>query len=111
MSNLQKFVIPGKQARPKEYQDNPAGYEQKVVSDSAVGFASIPLNANKAVVVVEESNIRWRDDGDDPTSSVGTKSFVNTTIVLEGRGRINNFRAIRLSTTDAKLSINYYNRK
>lgn len=104
-------IVPGRQARQKEYQDNPVGYEQKTVSSSAVGFASIPPDANKAVVVVENANIRWRDDGTDPTSSVGTKSYVNTTITINGRDRISAFRAIRLSTTDAKLSINYYDRK
>lgn len=104
-------IIPGKPARPKEYQDNPVGYEQKTVSDSAVGFASIPPNSNKAIVVVESANIRYREDGTDPTSSVGTKAFQNTTIILEGRNRMSAFRAIRTDSTDAKLSVNYYDRK
>ena len=104
-------IIPGKPARQKEFQDNPLDYEQKVISDSAVGFASIPPKANKAVVVVEEKTIRWRDDGTDPTSSVGTKSFVNTTFILDGRTSITKFRAIRQGTANAKLSIRYYDRK
>jgi len=109
--SLNYTIVPGRPARPKEYSDNPVGYEQKTVSSSAVGFASIPPDANKAIVVVEDANIRWREDGTNPTSSVGTKSFVGTTIILEGRDRISAFRAIRLSSTDAKLSANYYNRK
>lgn len=108
---LKYGIIPGRPARPKEYQDNPLDYEQKVISNSAVGFASIPPNANKAVVVVEDKTIRWRDDGTNPTSSVGTKSFVNTTFVLEGRTSITKFRAIRQGSADAKLSVRYYDRK
>ena len=104
-------IMSGKPARQKEYQDNPVGYEQKVISNSAVGFASIPSDANKAIIVVEDSNIRYREDGTDPTADIGTKAFQNTTIIVEGRNRMSSFKAIRLSTSDAKLSINYYNRK
>ncbi len=99
-------IIPGKPARPKEYQDNPVGYEQKAVSGSAVGFASIPYNATNAVIVVEDATIRWRDDGTNTDTNVGTKSFVNTTIILKSRKAITNKRAIKFGTTDAKLSIN-----
>ena len=109
---LTTYVIPGKPARPKEYQDNPVGYEQKVISNSSVGLTSIPPDANKVMIIVEETSIRWREDGTDPTSSVGTKAFAGTKIHLEGRGRISAFRAIRTSTTkDSKLSASYYNRK
>lgn len=108
---LDYHIIPGKQARPKEYQDNPVGYEQKAVSGSAVGFASIPYNANKAVVVVENATIRWRDDGTNPDTDVGTRSFLNTTIILKSRKAIIDFRAIKDGTTDAKLSVSYYERK
>ena len=104
-------MVPGRQGRQKERQDHPVGYELKTIADSAVGFSSIPLNANKAVIVVEDATIRWRIDGTDPDSNTGTKSFVNSTIVLDSREQINNFKAIRQGTTSAKLSCNYYERK
>lgn len=103
-------IISGRQPRQKERQNIPVGYEQKVISNSAVGFASIPLNANRAVIMVENKTVRWRIDGIDPTDSVGTKSFAGTVIILENRTQIDNFRAIRTSI-DAKLSVHYYERK
>lgn len=104
-------MIQGKPPKPLEYSDVPIGHEQLVVSTSAVGLASIPQNATKAIIVVEDKTIRWREDGTDPTSSVGTKSFLDTTIILDSRPRIDGFKAIRQGTSDAKLSVNYYERK
>ena len=104
-------MMPGRQARQKEYEDHPVGYEHLAVSSTAVGLASVPTNANKAIIVVEDATIRWRTDSVDPDSSVGTKSYVNTTIVLDGRESVTNFKAIKQGTSDAKLSVNYYERK
>jgi hypothetical protein len=104
-------IVPGRQGRPKERKDHPVGYELLTVADSAVGFATIPLNANKAVIVVEDATIRWRIDGTNPDANTGTKSFVNSTIILDSRDQIDNFKAIRQGTTSAKLSVNYYERK
>ena len=109
--NVPLQVISGRGPRHKEFEDHPAGYEQLTVANSSVGFASIPINTNKAVVIVETATIRYRDDGTAPTSSVGTKQFVNSTLILDGRDKIDSFRAIRTGATSAKLSINYYDRK
>lgn len=108
---MTEHIIPGRPARLQEFEDHPLTYEQRTVAATAVGFASIHADANKAIIVVETATMRWRDDGTDPTSSVGTNAFVNTTIVLDGRDRINKFRAIRTGGTSSKLSINYYERK
>ena len=105
------MILPGRGARHKEFEDHPAGYEQLTVANSAVGFASIPPDANKAIIVVETATIRYRDDGVNPTSSVGTKQFVNSTLILDGRDKIVSFKSIRTGATSAKLSINYYDRK
>ena len=104
-------IMPGRPARVKEFENDPVGYEQLTVADSAVGLALIPLNANRATIVVEDATIRWRIDGTNPTNTVGTKSFVNSTIVLESRAQINKFKAIRTVSTSSKLSVNYYERK
>ncbi len=105
------LVIPGRPARVKEFENHPVGYEQLTVSNTAVALASVPLNANRAIIVVEGKHIRWRIDGTDPTSTVGMKGFANSTIILESRLQINKFKAIRLISSDAKLSTNYYERK
>lgn len=102
------YFIPGRPPQQVKVEERPQGYEQLTVADTAVGFASIPTNADKAVIVVEDKTIRWRDDGTNPTSTVGTKAFANTWITLEGRQKITQFKAIRQGADSAKLSISYY---
>ena len=104
-------IMPGRPARVKEFENDPVGYEQLTVGVSAVGLASIPLNANRAIIVVEDATIRWRIDGTNPTNTVGTKSFINSTIILESRTQITNFKAIRTGSTSSKLSVMYFERK
>lgn len=108
MPNKEFYILSGKPPAPIKVEERPQGYEQLAVADTAVGLASIPTNADKAVIVVEDATIRWRDDGTAPTATVGTKSFVNTTIILDGRQKLEQFEAIRQGSTSANLSINYY---
>lgn len=87
----------------------PLGYEQLTVSDSAVGLASIPAGASRAIVMVEAEPLRYREDGNDPTSSVGVLCVAATRFELESRQAILNFLAIRSGATDSVISVNYYN--
>lgn len=41
------------------------------ISIAAAGLGTIPLAAHMALIVCETANVRWRDDGTAPTSSVG----------------------------------------
>lgn len=111
MSRIQKFIIPGKPARPKEYKDNPVGFEQRAVGSSAVGLASIPEAADKAVIVVDDATLRYRDDGTNPTADIGIKKFKGGTIVLNSRLSITQFKAIKVSTNNSELNVSYYERK
>lgn len=108
MSKSQTYIVPGRPARQKEYEDKPLGYEQKTVSDSAVGFDSIPSNAMKAVISVEDATIRYRDDGTDPTTTTGIIAYNGTVIILQGRESITKFKAIRTGAIDAELNCLYY---
>lgn len=92
----------------------PAGVRQLVVSSDIVSLADatggIPDFANRAVVVIEDDDIRWTDDGQDPTSTFGilygpTASLSRFELV--SREQIEAFQAIRV-TTDAELNISYY---
>jgi hypothetical protein len=49
------------------------GYQQatSVSTSSAINLPSIPSNAASYLLSVESAGIRWRDDGTDPTSTVG----------------------------------------
>lgn len=48
----------------------PLGYEQISSLGSAVGL-TVPTDAVLALITVESSDVRWRDDGVDPTATVG----------------------------------------
>lgn len=65
---------------------NPLGHEQITGMSTAKRFTSpIPAGAIFAVVTAEVQNVRYRDDGTDPTGSVGM--LIKTTdppITLEG---------------------------
>jgi hypothetical protein len=84
----------------------PLGYEQLTVSNSAVGLTVPAKPVRMAVVVVESNTIRFRDDGTNPTSTVGTPVVANVTILICGRA-VDTFKAIRVSG-DAVLNIAYY---
>jgi len=61
-----------------------------------------------AVVKVAGGQIRYWCNGDTPTASVGMLCEVGDEIEIVGKDNIQNFKAIRVSSTDATLSIQYY---
>ena len=93
-------------------EKKPAGYRQLTVSSTAVGLADatggIPAFATRAVITVEADAIRWRDDGVDPTSTVGMPAAKDSSFELPSAESIADFKAIRVNTTDVKLNIVYY---
>ena len=62
--------------------------------------------AEGVLITVEGDQIRWRDDGTDPTDTEGHLANPGSTIELDGRNRVEKFRAIRV-TTDATLRVSY----
>lgn len=64
-----------------------------------------------AHITVDTAPIRWRDDGGDPSSSVG--HFATPTqppIILDTPARLAGFRAIRQGASDAKVRVSYLGR-
>ena len=57
------------------------------------------------VVTPEIQNVRWRDDGTDPTSSVGMPIYVGTSLLYDG-----DLTKIRFINTVAggKVNVSYY---
>jgi hypothetical protein len=82
------------------------GAEQLTVSSSAVGLASIPAGANKALIRVSTANIRWRGDGTNPTSSAGMPQYVDDE--FEIIGGLAAYKFIRSGASDATLDVAYY---
>lgn len=48
----------------------PKGYQQ-IISPAAATALTVPTGATTAIIQAEGNDIRWRDDGTDPTASVG----------------------------------------
>lgn len=90
----------------------PAGFEQVTVSSSVVSLDP-PNDASKALLGVEANSLRYRDDGTDPTATVGflLKTQGNNPppfVTLESKEAIKQFRAIRDGSSDATLNVLYY---
>jgi hypothetical protein len=92
----------------------PIGYRQLEVGSTAVDLddatGGIPAGATRAVIWVEVDSIRWRDDGEDPTSSVGMFIDKNLYFELHSAESIANFKAIKAGNeeSNAKINIAYY---
>ena len=83
------------------------GCERKTVSTSAVGLASIPAQADHAMIRVYGGAVCFTDDGTTtPTASVGMELEVGDILIFDAN--LNNFKAIRRDSVDATLVVNYY---
>lgn len=80
------------------------GYQQITSLSSATGL-TIPQGTTLALIVPETQNVRWRDDGTNPTASVGMPIFVGSALSYDGD--LNRIKFIE-STTSAVLNISYY---
>jgi hypothetical protein len=63
-------------------------------------------HANRAMVTVETSALRYRVDGNDPTASVGILAYVGDVIVLEDFNEIRLFKAVKV-TDDSTITVDY----
>lgn len=82
----------------------PLGYQQ-ITSLAAAAALTVPAGATAALISAESQGIRWRDDGTNPTSSVGMPIAAGESIFFTGS--LSAFRAIE-QTASAKLNVNYY---
>tara|TARA_R110000868_G_scaffold368885_1_gene632091 strand:- start:2298 stop:2573 length:276 start_codon:yes stop_codon:yes gene_type:complete len=80
------------------------GYEQ-ITSLSAATALTVPSGATLAVITPESQSVRWRDDGTNPTSSVGMPLTLLTTLSYDGN--LKNIRFIQQAAS-ATLNVCYY---
>lgn len=80
------------------------GYQQITSLSSATGL-TIPEGTTYAIIQAEAQGVRWRDDGTDPTSSVGMKLPADAE--LQYSGQFARIKFIEL-TASAALNITYY---
>ena len=83
---------------------DPVGYQQITDLSSAVGL-TVPADATFCTIQAEDQKIRWRDDGTDPTTTVGTILAVEELFQYTG-----NLSALSLieTTASAKCNVSYY---
>jgi len=84
----------------------PLGYGQLtgVGTSTAVALPAIPDGAYIALIVAEQ-NVEWRDDGLNPTSTVGMPLLANTP--LPYNGDLTKLRFVAQSGT-AVINVSYY---
>lgn len=89
----------------------PYDAEQITVAASAIGFTASKLNSSpkpkKAIVTVEDAQLRYRMDGTDPTTSLGHLANPMDAIVLEGYSQLQNTKFIRKGSTSATIFVTY----
>ncbi len=83
------------------------GYQQ-VTSLSASAALTVPANASWAMIECEAQQVRWRDDGTAPTSTVGM--LMNVGDILTYDGTVVALTALRFIevAASAKLNVSYY---
>ena len=87
------------------------GYQQ-ITPDTATSL-TVPARAPDgskqqatfAVITPEGQNTRWRDDGTDPTTSVGMPIYVGTTFLYDGD--LTRIRLINM-VAGGKVNVSYY---
>jgi hypothetical protein len=63
--------------------------------------------SQSATIDVQLAGIRYRTDGGSPLSSLGLVANAGDIIELVGYNDVNLFRAIRISSVDAELNVDY----
>lgn len=81
------------------------GYQQ-LTSLSGATALTIPAGASVAICTPETQAVRWRDDGTNPTSSVGMPLAVGATLIYDAAA----LAALKFieQTASAKLNVSYY---
>ena len=87
-------------------EHRPKGYQAVTVSNTAIGL-TVPGGASRAVIKVISNPLRFRDDGTDPTSSVGYSKVANDEFTLSGDS-MKAAKFIRSGGSDATLEVLYY---
>lgn len=82
------------------------GYTQITNLAAAVGVGTIPAGSESIVLQCETQDTRYRDDGTDPTATVGMLLKVGTFYEFTV-GQIARMKFIE-SAASAKLNISYY---
>ena len=83
-------------------------YESLTVDDTAIELTAATYGTlEKALITVENAPIRFRIDGENPTSEEGHILNSGDTLKLDTNDDIASFKAIRTTNTDADIRVTY----
>jgi len=91
------------------YGSSPAGYQQIADLSEAVGLTvptAVSVKTGTAVIFAEAQDVRWRDDGDDPTTTIGMLLKAGAEFTYQGDLSAIKFIEV---TSGAVLNVSYYN--
>ena len=92
---------------------NAFAYEALDVADTAVVLTVAKYKdsegqyAKRAVITIEDAQIRYCYDGTTPTTLVGHLANPMDVIILNTASNIRNFQIIRKGSTSAKIKVSY----
>ena len=89
------------------------GYQQLDSLSSATGLlvpsrdptSGMTTKANFALIVAEAQDVRWRDDGTDPTATIGM--LLKTGVIFQYDGDLSKIKFIETAGS-AKVNVSYY---
>lgn len=81
------------------------GYEQLTSLGAPAKALTVPARAKIAFIQAEAQAVRWRDDGTDPTASVGMRLVADEEMWFTGD--LNAVKFIE-EAAGAKLNVSYY---
>ena len=84
-----------------------AGFEQVAVLEGSVVSLTPPQEAVMAIVSVEDNDIFWRDDGNDPTILIGMLASEDSSFAVCGPS-LGTIKFIRDGVSSAKISVSYF---
>lgn len=89
------------------------GYQQLDTISSATGLlvpskdpnTGMSVKANFALIVAETNDVRWLDNGQSPTASIGM--LLKTGVIFQYDGDLSKIKFIE-TTASAKVNVSYY---
>jgi hypothetical protein len=119
MNNTQRVIIQkmagqkDREALPVKEKTvlKPKSFESVTVSSTATNI-NLPTYdimdiQTKAIITVEDANIRFKIDGNNPTTTEGHLADIGDIIKLTSNEEIENFRAISTTSNDATIQVSY----
>ena len=100
---LQLFAVSGTPVYDSRLTAN--GFVRVTGLGSAVTLGSVPANSVIVMIQAETQNVRWRDDGTNPTAAIGMLLEAGDTLVYNGDLAAIKFIEV---TASASLNVSFY---